>query len=249
MIKQTLIYKTKMNDRINQTILSCLILLFTSISIINAQDKNDWSQVYADKYFFSYGAAKKSVIVYARRDTMIEVWIDGWKDTADYSESKRVNMYECWDNGVVMNLTIYSNYTLGIYSREFLGIESDYQVEPNIEPVTFGQCTFYDCTRFKEFVSFENLEPSNFLELNKRASYLIQIGDDQCYDCAISILEKIVNADSTLVAPLLNLADAYWDTESFDRAKECYLKYIELMKQNNHCDDIPSHVIERLSDK
>ncbi len=224
-------------------------LLFINTSTTLAQDKKDWSQVYADKYFFSYEYAEKSVIVYARRDTMIEVWIDGWKDTADYSQGKIVNMYECWDNGVIMNQRIYSNYSLGIFSREFLGIESDYQVEPNIEPVTFGQCTFYDCTRFKEFVSFENLEPSNLLKLNTTASYLIQIGDDQCYDCAISILEKITDADPTLADPQLNLADAYWDTENFDKAKECYLYYSEIMKKNNKCKEIPSHVNERLLDR
>lgn len=46
---------------------------------------------------------KKTVIVYARRNTMIEVWIDGGKDTAYYSQDKRVYMYECWDNDVKMD--------------------------------------------------------------------------------------------------------------------------------------------------
>ncbi len=239
----------KMQERINFTVLSCLILLFTGISIINAQDNKDWLLVYANKYFCSDLACEKSVIIYARRDTMIEVWIDGVKDTADYSHGKSVEYFESWDNGVMLTLELYDDNSLGVYSRTFLGIESEYQVEPNIQPVTFDECTFYDCSYYRNIDNFKHLRSSNLLKLNKTASYLIQIGDDQCYDCAISILEKITDANPTLAAPLLNLADAYWDTENFDKAKESYLNYTELMKQNNHCDDIPSHVIERLSDK
>ncbi len=65
-----------------------------------AQDKKDWSQVYADKYFFSYEYAEKSVIVYARRDTMIEVWIDGVRDTATYRTDQYCDSFESTDNGV-----------------------------------------------------------------------------------------------------------------------------------------------------
>ena len=138
---------------------------------------------------------------------------------------------------------------LSVYSVASVAMGTDYNHETPMEPNTFGNCTFFPCSYIKEIDSYKHLQAAQLLKLNTTASYLIQIGDDQCYDCAISILEKIVDADSTLASPFLNLADAYWATESFDKAKESYLKYTELMKQNNYCDDIPSHVIERLPDK
>ncbi len=109
-----------MNDRINQTILSCLILLFIGISIINAQEKKDWLQVYADKYFFSYEYAEKSVIVYACRDTMIEVWIDGVRDAAKYRKDRYCDSFEREDNGVGYFLERTNSGYLYVFNNELL---------------------------------------------------------------------------------------------------------------------------------
>lgn len=62
---------------------------------------------------------------------------------------------------------------------------------------------------------------------------------------AIIILNGIINRDPERVVAYLNLADAYWDINSFDSARTKYKKYIELMKKEGKENKIPSIVFER----
>lgn len=63
---------------------------------------------------------------------------------------------------------------------------------------------------------------------------------------SIILLKKIIDNFPQRVVAYLNLADSYWSINNKEKAKENYLKYIELMKsQNKDISKIPERVFQR----
>lgn len=234
------------------------VILFFTLNIFavktNAQKDVDWSKVYADKYFFSYERSMKSVVIYARRDTMIEVWVNGKKDMGDYSEGRgkrsRPDYFESWDNGVCYLLEMYGDGLLNVKSGDNVGDGLEYQYDAEMEANIFGNIDLYDCSNFlNDDLHWENLTASEIFNLNNVAYYLYNLEPDECRECAISILEKLITLIPKFEVLYLNLGDAYLIVDNVNKAKENYKKYIDLMKKKNKADSIPVRVDELLKIK
>ncbi|MRT92836.1 tetratricopeptide repeat protein [Ancylomarina sp. 16SWW S1-10-2] len=234
------------------------VILFFTLNIFaietNAQKDVDWSKVYADKYFFSYERSMKSVVIYARRDTMIEVWVNGQKDMGDYSEGRgkrsRPDYFESWDNGVGYLLEMYGDGRLNVKSRDNVGDGLEYQYDAEMEANIFGNIVLYDCSNFSvEKLDTHDIKPYEIFNLNNVAYYLYNLEPDECRECAISILEKIITLAPEVEVLYLNLGDAYLTVNDTNKAKEYYKKYIDLMKKKNKAVRIPVRVDELLKIK
>ncbi|PKQ60639.1 hypothetical protein BZG01_20670 [Labilibaculum manganireducens] len=243
----------KFNLLLFRTVVFFVLSLYAIKS--NAQDGVDWSKVYADKYYFSM-YAKQSVILYARRDTMIEVWINGVKDTADYSEGSRVDSYESWDSGMGYflsfrpgaldnKLSIYSNRTVGFGT----GSSGNYYV-PEIEVSQLGSTRLYDTSTFKKRWTWsilnKEVSPEKIRQLNNTAYYLEQLGGAKCNDYAILILEEIIKVSPSRIVAYINLGDAYWNNKNYTMARSSYDKYCELMQAKGKKCKIPKRVFDRM---
>ncbi|RXJ84558.1 tetratricopeptide repeat protein, partial [Arcobacter sp. CECT 8985] len=66
---------------------------------------------------------------------------------------------------------------------------------------------------------------------------------------AIYLLEKIINKYPKRVVALYNLGDAYYSNYNYDKAREYYKKYIELMKKLNKENKIPKKVLLRVQSR
>ncbi|PKQ60398.1 hypothetical protein BZG01_21030 [Labilibaculum manganireducens] len=232
-----------MKNKIQYSIVLVLVLLFNARTT-SAQKDARWGDFYSNKYFFSYENSKKSVVLYASRDTMVQVWVNGVKDTADYSKGiQDLDHFECWDNGVCYDIELINNDRLIVNSRDNLGDGTDFQFEPEMKSNIFGEEEFYSCTNFKQNISWEGLDPTQVLNLNNTAYYLDQVG---CYECAISILEELIKAYPNRIVAYINLGDSYWDNKNYTKAKSAYAKYCELMQAKGKKCKIPKRVFDRM---
>jgi len=238
-----------MRNRIQYSIVLILVLL-SNIQATNAQDDVDWSKVYADKYFFSYERSMKSVVLYASKDTMIQVWVDGKKDMADYTEGRdrraSPDYFESWDNGVAYLLEIYDAERLGLSSSDNVGDGLEFQYDAEMEANVFGDIELYECSNFVNgefhWDDWDDLKLSEIFNLNNVAYHLYHLEPDECRECAISILEKVITQVPKLEVLYLNLGDAYLTVDNVNKAKESYKKYIDLMERNNKANRIPIRV-------
>ncbi len=229
-----------------------LILAINLLPIINQGSISQMvnpGYVYANKYFFSDEKSSLSVIIYARRDTTIEIWVDGVKDTSNIVRGHySINGFECWDTGIAYTLNSAKNGPLIVYSRENLGDGLEFQYDAPEKGMSFGNVSFYDCLNINRKAHWEmnywkNLPPQKLLNLNNTAYYLQKIG---CNDCAIEVLEQLIKIAPKRIVAYLNLADAYWEIEDKDKAIENYNKYVELMKEKGWENKIPKRVYERV---
>ena len=215
-----------------------LLLFFISIEYTNGQENQDIENVFSDKYLFSHEESKKSIIVYVRRDSIIEVWVDGKKDMARFTDNYTGRYFYSDESEVA-----YELYTRRIRSvgAIFDGNES----RPQINPQVFGEVTLYDCSRVNDGY-WEYLSPEEVLNLNNTAYYLQQLGDPKCNDCIILILEKIIKASPSRIVAYLNLGDAYWSNKNYIKGKSAYAKYCELMQAKGKKSKIPKRVSDRM---
>lgn len=88
-----------------------------------------------------------------------------------------------------------------------------------------------------------NINITNIQLLNNRAYYLEQSG---AYDEAISLLETIIEKFPNRTVAYINLGDAYWGLDSFNKAKGAYQMYVKRMQVNDKENKIPKRVFERL---
>jgi tetratricopeptide (TPR) repeat protein len=65
------------------------------------------------------------------------------------------------------------------------------------------------------------------------------------YHEAVELLEKVVNAVPNRTVAYINLGDAYFGLKDSVKAKEAYLKYIDLIKKENKEKKIPQRVLDR----
>lgn len=206
--------------------------------------------VYADKYFFSGEKSSISVIIYARRDTTIEIWVNGRKDTSNIKRGNYgISYFECWDTGISYSLECAENGHLIVHSRDNLGDGLEFQYDAPDKGMCFEEVSFYDCLNIDKKAHWEmdywkNLPHQKLLNLNNTAYYLQKIG---CNDCAIEILEQIIKIAPNRIVAYLNLSDAYWEIEDKDKAIVSYYKYIELMKGKGWESKIPKRVYERVN--
>ncbi|MRT92835.1 hypothetical protein [Ancylomarina sp. 16SWW S1-10-2] len=215
-----------------------LLLFFISIEYTNGQENQYIEDVFADKYFFSHEESKKSIIVYARRDTVIEVWVDGLKDVAKYTNN-------------FMDRSFYSDKSevaYEFYDRRICSVAAIFdgdEFRPQINPQVFGEVTLYDCSKVNDEY-WEYISPEEVLNLNNIAYYLQQLEDPKCNDCIILILEKIIKASPTRIVAYLNLGDAHWSNKNYTKAKSAYAKYCELMQAKGKKTKIPKRVSDRM---
>jgi len=83
----------------------------------------------------------------------------------------------------------------------------------------------------------------NIGKVNDLAFFLEQ---GKKYDEAITILNRVINFAPLRVVAYVNLGDAYYGINSVQNAKESYLKYIDLMKNEGKESKIPKRVFERV---
>lgn len=70
---------------------------------------------------------------------------------------------------------------------------------------------------------------------------------NKSFDESIYILNKVIEKSPNRVVTYLNIADCYWELNEKEKAKENYLKYIQLMKdQKKNLKKIPKYVFERI---
>jgi TolA-binding protein len=74
--------------------------------------------------------------------------------------------------------------------------------------------------------------------------FFLEQGDK--YADAVSVLEEVVKAVPNRTVAYINLGDAYFGLHQPDKAREAYLKYIELMKKEGKEAKIPKCVLERV---
>lgn len=237
-----------MKSLINKVNITICVLLVIHVSSVLSQINAD---IYTDEYFFSYENSKKSVIIHTRLDTMIDVWIDGVKDTAKYLKDRHDNSFESEDNGVGYLIELTESGMLNVSSVEDVFGGNDFQFSYPIKANTFGSITMYDCSKFRQIPYWNalmtDLKPEQIRTFNNTAYYLQQLGNEKCNNCAISLLEDIIKISPKRIVAYLNLGDAYWAKEEKDKAIENYNKYIELMKEKGWEGKTPKKVIERLS--
>jgi tetratricopeptide (TPR) repeat protein len=90
-------------------------------------------------------------------------------------------------------------------------------------------------------IEFSTLTKESIAKLNDLCYFLEEGGK---YREAANILREIVRLCPDRTVAYLNLADAYTGLQQNDKAKEYYLKYIELMKYNGKQKKIPQRVID-----
>lgn len=83
----------------------------------------------------------------------------------------------------------------------------------------------------------------NVVDYNNIGYYLEQAG---MFDEAVLVLKEVVSYRPNRVVAYINLGDAYWGLEEYEKAKQAYGTYIEQMKSSGKESRIPSRVFERV---
>jgi hypothetical protein len=99
-----------------------------------------------------------------------------------------------------------------------------------------------------EFLKVHTIEDGAFTQENvaqiNDLGYFLEQGGK--YNEAVNLLTRVVKLFPERTVAYLNLADAYAGLQQTDKAKECYLEYIELMKYNGQEKKIPQRVFEKV---
>ena len=83
----------------------------------------------------------------------------------------------------------------------------------------------------------------NVVDYNNIGYYLEQAG---MFDEAVLVLKEVVSYRPNRVVAYINLGDAYWGLEEYEKAKQAYATYIEQMKSSGKESRVPSRVLERV---
>lgn len=92
-------------------------------------------------------------------------------------------------------------------------------------------------------ISHSNIGSENVNIYNDFGFFLEQ---GKKYSAAVTVLEEVVKAVPNRVVAYINLGDAYYGLHQIDKAREAYLKYIDLMKKEGKQAKIPKRVWERV---
>ena len=98
-------------------------------------------------------------------------------------------------------------------------------------------------TEFFKLKSDNKIDKTNVNKYNDLGFFLEQ---GKKYREAVELLEKVVNADPNRTVAYINLGDANFGLKNTVKAKEAYLKYIDLMKKEGKSAKIPKRVFERM---
>ncbi|HKX86915.1 MAG TPA: hypothetical protein VJL37_09590 [Flavobacterium sp.] len=89
------------------------------------------------------------------------------------------------------------------------------------------------------------LSKENISKYNDFAYYLGLCKDGET--ASVFLLKEIIKKEPSRIVAYLNLADAQWDMEQYENAKDSYRKYDSLMRKNEkNISKIPSRVKERI---
>ncbi|WP_160136699.1 tetratricopeptide repeat protein [Chryseobacterium sp. c4a] len=95
-----------------------------------------------------------------------------------------------------------------------------------------------------EWLYFNPLNENNLNDYNDIAYYNSYTKGGNI--TSIFLLKEIIEKHPNRVVAYLNLGDSYWNADNKEKAKEAYLKYIELMKsQKKDISKIPQKVYDR----
>ncbi|MDM1553163.1 MULTISPECIES: tetratricopeptide repeat protein [Chryseobacterium] len=109
---------------------------------------------------------------------------------------------------------------------------------------TLNKQNTVDIETVAEWLYFNPLTENNVNDYNDIAYYNAYTKDGNL--SSISLLKEIVEKYPNRVVAYLNLGDSYWTFDNKEKAKEAYLKYIELMKsQKKDISKIPQRVYDR----
>jgi tetratricopeptide (TPR) repeat protein len=87
----------------------------------------------------------------------------------------------------------------------------------------------------------------NQIKINDMAYYLSLSDDKYVVSISAFILRELIDEVPERVTAYLNLADCYWNLESYEKSIEKYKQYIELMQeQNKDIKRIPQRVYDRI---
>ncbi len=151
-----------------------------------------------------------------------------WDIIRSYTYSYRPNPYFSMSGTKSYN---YIDYKV-IESEMREEIQSGKKVSENHDLIHLGQ-----------FLYSNSLDESNLENINNMAYYLEQSG---AYSESVYLLSEIVDKFPNRVVAYFNLGDAYWGLSNFEKAKEAYIKYVELMKaQGKDLAKIPQRVYDR----
>ncbi|BAP30552.1 uncharacterized protein CHSO_1515 [Chryseobacterium sp. StRB126] len=95
-----------------------------------------------------------------------------------------------------------------------------------------------------EWLYFNPINENNINDYNDIAYYDSYTKDGNT--TALFLLKEIIEKYPNRVVAWLNIGDSYWTADNKEKAKEAYLKYIELMKsQKKDISKIPQRVYDR----
>ncbi|AZB08165.1 hypothetical protein EG344_04485 [Chryseobacterium sp. G0162] len=101
-----------------------------------------------------------------------------------------------------------------------------------------------DIETIAEWLYFNPLNENNLNDYNDIAYYNAYTKDGNL--SSIFLLKEIIEKYPNRVVAYLNLGDSYWTFDNKEKAKEAYLKYIDLMKsQKKDTSKIPQRVYDR----
>lgn len=140
-----------------------------------------------------------------------------------------------------------NNFKLNNYTEKYYKSPQDDELVINFRKDDFSGENHYPFNYYKwNWNTNKNIliNQNNVKKINNIAFAFYNLKD---YLVALSILKDVIEKFPTRTVAYLNIADCYWKISNKTKAKENYIKYVQLMKeQKKDVKKIPKYVYERM---
>jgi hypothetical protein len=201
---------------------------------------------------FCCGSWKTVESHYYKFNDEVKNWILNKKYTYSYNQDYSINYeVEYPTKSVSINAITYQKINVptqeerNVYYKDILA-----DLFTNLKSAYTNKTKTLNLSIYPKFILFDILTAipitkENVNKYNDLAYYLQQTSNEELF--AQYLLVQITEIFPNRTVAYINLGDAYWDLENFEKAKHAYLKYISLMKSTGNEKEVPINVWKHVS--